>query len=93
MILSHNQSLKDCPKHPCKIDIPFALSFLATNDFEGYVPGINDIINGYTNNEGVKEPSLQEKIARGKQAITALPAYREAKKLTTKQVLKLILRY
>ena len=75
---------KDCPKHPCKIDIPFALSFLATNDFEGYVPGINDIINGYTNNEGVKEPSLQEKIARGKQAITALPAYREAKKANNK---------
>lgn len=75
---------KECPKHPCKIDIPFALSFLATNDFQGYVPGINDIINGYTNNEGVKEPSLQEKIARGKQAITALPAYREAKKANDK---------
>jgi len=71
---------KQCPKHPCTIDVPFALSFLATNNFNGFVPGINDIIKGYTTNEGVKEPSLAEKIERGKKAIVALPAYREAKK-------------
>ena len=64
-----------------KIAAPYALSFLATNDLHGYVPGINDIIKGgYTNAKGEVEPSLDEKIERGKQAISALAAYRQAKK-------------
>lgn len=65
---------------PFKIEMPYALSFMATNDIHGYVPGINDILNGYTTPDGKKEPSADEKIARGKQAITALAAYRKAKK-------------
>ena len=64
---------------PLKIDMPYALSFMATNDFHGYVPGINDILRGYTKPDGTVEPSVDEKIARGKQAIAALKAYREAK--------------
>ncbi len=62
------------------IKVPYALSFMATNDFEGYVPGINDILNGYTKADGTQEPSVDEKIERGKQAITALAEYRKAKK-------------
>ena len=62
------------------IEVPNALSFMATNDFEGYVPGINNILNGYTTPDGKVEPSVEEKIERGKQAITALAAYRKAKK-------------
>ena len=61
------------------IEVPYALSFMATNDFQGYVPGINDILNGYTHADGTQEPSVDEKIARGKQAIAALAAYRKAK--------------
>ena len=61
------------------IEVPYALSFMATNDFQGYVPGINDILNGYTRADGTQEPSVDEKIARGKQAIAALAAYRKAK--------------
>ena len=64
---------------PLKIEMPYALSFMATNDFHGYVPGINDILNGYTKPDGAVEPSADEKIARGKQAIEALAAYRKAK--------------
>jgi cytochrome d ubiquinol oxidase subunit I len=64
---------------PLKIEIPYALSFMATNDFNGYVPGINDILNGYTKPDGTVEPSVDEKIARGKKAIEALAAYRQAK--------------
>ena len=60
--------------------MPYALSFMATNDIHGYVPGINDILNGYTKPDGTKEPSVDEKIEMGKQAITALAAYRKAKK-------------
>ena len=65
---------------PLKLEMPYALSFMATNDIHGYVPGINDILNGYTKADGTKEPSVEEKIARGKLAITALADYRKAKK-------------
>ena len=61
------------------IEVPNALSFMATNDFHGYVPGINDILNGYTTPDGKVEPSIDEKIERGKKAITALANYRQAK--------------
>ena len=61
------------------IEVPYALSVMATNDPKGYVPGINDILNGYTTPDGRREPSIDEKIERGKQAITALAAYRKAK--------------
>ena len=64
---------------PLKLEMPYALSFMATNDIHGYVPGINDILNGYTKPDGTKEPSVDEKIARGKKAIEALAAYRQAK--------------
>ena len=62
------------------VKVPYALSFMATNDFAGYVPGINDILNGYAKSDGTLEPSVDEKIERGKQAITALANYRKAKK-------------
>ena len=64
---------------PLKLEMPYALSFMATNDIHGYVPGINDILNGYTKPDGTVEPSIDEKIARGKKAIEALSAYRQAK--------------
>jgi cytochrome d ubiquinol oxidase subunit I len=52
---------------------------MATNDPHGFVPGINDILNGYTTPDGRVEPSADEKIERGKKAISALAAYRQAK--------------
>ena len=64
---------------PLKVEIPYALSLMATNDPHGFVPGINDILNGYTTPDGRVEPSVDEKIERGKKAIAALAAYRKAK--------------
>ena len=61
------------------VEIPYGLSIMATNDPKGYVPGINDILNGYTDNNGKVNPSVDEKIERGKKAIEALAAYRKAK--------------
>ena len=61
------------------IEVPYGLSIMATNDPKGYVPGINDILNGYTDNEGNVEPSVDEKIERGRKAIKALADYRKAK--------------
>ena len=61
------------------IELPYGLSIMATNDPQGYVPGINDILNGYTDNNGKVELSVDEKIERGKKAIEALANYRQAK--------------
>ena len=64
---------------PLKIDMPYALSIMATNDPHGFVPGVNDLLNGYTTPDGHVEPSADEKIERGQKAIAALAAYRQAK--------------
>ena len=65
---------------PLKIGIPYMLSFMATHDFNGFVPGVNDLIKGgYTNADGQVEPSLAEKMERGRQAIAALADYRRIK--------------
>jgi cytochrome d ubiquinol oxidase subunit I len=61
------------------VKIPKMLSFLATHDFNGYVPGINDILRGYTDNDGNVIPSVAEKMERGRKALDALAAYRELK--------------
>ena len=53
-----------------KIAIPKGLSFLATGDFDGYVPGINDLINGTSGSQ-----SYQERIICGKMAHEALRQY------------------
>lgn len=63
------------------IEVPYALSFMATNDFHGFVPGINDIQNGYFRADGGREPSADEKIEMGKQAIAALTVYRKAREI------------
>ena len=62
-----------------KIDMPYALSIMATNDPHGFVPGINDLLNGYTLPDGTHELSVDEKIERGKLAIQTLADYRKAK--------------
>lgn len=61
------------------IEIPNMLSILATHSVDGYVPGINDIINGYTNNEGIVIPSVAQKMEMGKAALDALAKYRMLK--------------
>ena len=61
------------------VKIPGMLSLLATHDIDGYVPGINDILNGYTDNEGNVIPSVAEKMKRGRTALDALASYRELK--------------
>ncbi len=65
---------------PLKIGIPYMLSFMATHDFNGFVPGVNDLIKGgFVNADGQVEPSLAEKIDRGKKAVAALAEYRRIK--------------
>ena len=79
---------------PFKIGIPKTLSFLATRDFDGYVPGVNDIIAGYTKADGTREPSVTEKMQCGRKAILALQQYRTGKKdVTTRKTLVDNIRY
>ena len=61
------------------IHVPGVLSILATHNIDGYVPGINDILNGYTDNEGKTEPSVAEKMEKGRIALDALATYRKTK--------------
>ncbi len=64
---------------PFRIAMPYGLSFLATHDIHGFVPGVNDLLNGYTLPDGTKVPSYAEKVIKGKAAQTNLYAYRKAK--------------
>ena len=68
---------------PCSIvpgvEIPNMLSILATHDIDGYVPGINNILEGYTDSDGVTHLSAEEMIARGKTALNAFREYRTLK--------------
>jgi cytochrome d ubiquinol oxidase subunit I len=61
------------------IEVPGVLSILATHDIDGYVPGINNILDGYTTPEGAVYPSAEEKMERGKVAIEAFGEYRTLK--------------
>lgn len=61
------------------IEIPGMLSFLATGDFDGHVPGIQDILDGYVDGNGTRHPSAAEMMARGDTALSAFRTYREAK--------------
>ena len=62
------------------IKIPEMLSFLATHSTAGYVPGINNLLEGgYTLPDGSTALSADEKMVNGKKAITALADFRRAK--------------
>lgn len=61
------------------IEVPGVLSILATHNIDGYVPGINNILDGYTTPEGAVYPSAEEKMERGKVAIEAFGEYRALK--------------
>lgn len=60
------------------ITVPYGLSILAKHDLHAYVPGISDIIKGFTIDEKgdtVNTVSYEERIRQGKLAHEALRAY------------------
>lgn len=68
----------DTPPYIFNIGIPKMLSFLSARDFNAFVPGIKDIIEGgYSLSDGRTALSAQEKIERGQLAIQALAQYRK----------------
>ena len=63
-----------------EIKIPYMLSLLADRDINSFVPGINDLLEGgYQLKDGSTALSVQEKINKGKKAIAAFAAYRNAR--------------
>lgn len=73
-----------------RVEIPKFLSLLAERDANAFVPGINDILKGgYPLKDGSIALSAEEKIERGKTAISALAAYRAAKSAGNEEDAKL----
>ena len=62
------------------ITIPKLLSFLGYHDFDAYVPGIQNIMDGYTSEDGKVYPSIEQRMATGRLAIDALKTYKQAVK-------------
>ena len=60
-----------------KFEVPDGLSLLGFHSVDAYVPGIKQLIEG-DKEHGIV--SADEKIARGKEAVAALKAYKAAKK-------------
>lgn len=58
------------------VEVPGMLSMLATHDVNGYVPGINNLLDGYIHPDGTVHLSAEEKIARGKKALQAFTDFR-----------------
>jgi cytochrome bd quinol oxidase subunit 1 apoprotein (EC 1.10.3.-) len=63
-----------------KLEIPNLLSYMAYMDGDAFVAGVNDVINGYTDNDGVIHPPVATKIEMGRKAIHALKNYKQAQK-------------
>ncbi|MBR5889735.1 MAG: cytochrome ubiquinol oxidase subunit I [Akkermansia sp.] len=70
-----------------QVEMPCALSFLATHELDGYVPGIRNLLEGgYPLLAGGVVLSAGEKMQRGRTAIAALATYRTSRDAAEKQV-------
>lgn len=69
----NNENIKD---FVFKLEIPNFLSYMAFQDFNAFIPGVKDLMEG---NEEHGIHSAAEKITRGKLAIDALAEYKTAK--------------
>ena len=73
----------DEPEYLFNIPAPYMLSFLAFHDFNAFVPGITDLIEGRTvdaQGDTINTVSYAERIERGKAAHVALATYDLARK-------------
>lgn len=61
------------------VPIPGLLSYLSGRQFDSYVPGINNLVNGGYDTPQGKAISIDEKIQKGRLAVDALGDYRRAK--------------
>lgn len=68
-----------------KIEIPKMLSILGYRNADAFVPGANDLVYG---NDDKNILSAEEKMEKGKIALNALAAYKEAKKIDDQQTME-----
>ena len=81
----------DEPEYKGHIAIPHGLSVLARHQWNAFVPGITDIINGIDideNGDTVNTVSYFERIERGREARKALALYGEARKAGDKAAMQ-----
>ncbi|MDR1274209.1 MAG: cytochrome ubiquinol oxidase subunit I, partial [Odoribacteraceae bacterium] len=60
--------------------IPGLLSWMSYRDSRAFVPGVLDIMEGYTSHEGRTYAPLQQRIENGRVAMDALSDYKKVKK-------------
>ena len=60
------------------LEIPNMLSYMAFLETGAFVPGIKDLIHGYTDNDGNAVLSYAERMRRGRVAINTLSNYKQA---------------
>jgi cytochrome d ubiquinol oxidase subunit I len=63
------------------IEIPDLLSYMAFLEANAYIPGIKDLIHGYTDHNGNNVLGYPERMQRGRIAINALHEYKEARNI------------
>lgn len=76
-ISTNNDGIEECIH---AIKVPNLLSILTHHNSNSYIPGVKDIIEGYTSNEGEISIPIKERIYKGQTAIQALKEYRLSKK-------------
>jgi len=74
---TNKEGIEEC-KHA--IEVPGLLSLMTHYNSQSFIPGIKDVINGYTSNEGKIYLPITERITKGKIAINALRDYKSQKK-------------
>ena len=62
------------------VTIPGLLSWMSYRDCNAFIPGFQDIIEGYTSHEGKVHAPVQQRIENGQRAMDALKEYKQAKK-------------
>ncbi|WP_420910121.1 cytochrome ubiquinol oxidase subunit I [Odoribacter lunatus] len=61
-----------------KVAFPGMLSFLAYRTTDAYIPGIQNILDGYTSETGEVFPPVRQRMENGRLAIEALRNYKQA---------------
>lgn len=62
------------------IEVPYFMSLMTGSSLDHYVPGIGNIMRGdYYLPDGTKPLSVEERMARGREAIASLKAFRESR--------------
>jgi cytochrome d ubiquinol oxidase subunit I len=89
-ILDPSKTLTDS-KEPFlfKLPIPAGLSLLSYYKLDAYIPGLRQLVDG-DKAHGIM--SVEEKMARGKKAVEALAAYKQAKKTGDKAAMEAALK-